>query len=52
MRRHRFHGNNIGCLVSIMGCIVLLALFMPAGIWWFLLGVGLIIGGIWIRRCC
>ncbi len=50
---HRKCGNNyrLGCLVSILGVFVLLALILPVGFWWFVLGAVLIYTGFWLRRC-
>ncbi len=41
-----------GCIAIGMGIFILLALLLPAGFWWFLLGAGLIGIGIWYIRCC
>ncbi len=41
-----------GCTAIGMGIVILLALFLPAGFWWFLLGAALIGLGIWYIRCC
>ncbi len=34
------------------GVFILLSLVLPATFWWFLLGVGLIVVGIHLRRRC
>ena len=38
-------------LEILLGCIILLALVLPATVWWFLLGAGLVGGGLWLLRC-
>lgn len=40
-----------GCGEIIAGCIILMALVLPSGFWWFLLGAGLIGCGLWSVRC-
>ena len=35
-----------------LGVVILLALVLPAGFWWFLCGAALIGFGIWTIRCC
>ena len=39
--------------VLVAGCIliIILALVLPAGFWWFVLGGALIAAGIWLLRC-
>ena len=39
--------------VLVAGCIliIILALVLPAGFWWFALGGALIAAGIWLLRC-
>jgi hypothetical protein len=51
MRRKKCNGNSLGCLAVALGVIILLAMILPAGFWWFVLGVGLIVFGIWLSRC-
>ncbi len=41
-RRCLFGGLAIG-----LGAVILLALVVPPGFWWFLAGILLIAGGIW-----
>lgn len=41
-----------GWLVILRGVVIILALILPAGFWWFALAVALIIGGIWLLRSC
>ena len=33
------------------GVLIILALVLPAGFWWFALAIALICGGIWLLRC-
>ena len=40
-----------GCGEIAAGVVILMALVLPAGFWWFLLGVGLIGLGLWTFRC-
>ena len=44
-------GGKIGCLTVLLGIFLLLALVLPPGFWWFVLGVLLIFVGFWIMRC-
>jgi len=44
--RKRRRGNNIGCYVVLAGIVIILALILPAGFWWFALAVALIVIGI------
>lgn len=41
-----------GCVAICAGVIIMLALILPTDFWWFVLGVGLICGGIWYIRSC
>ena len=41
-----------GCTAIGAGVVILLALILPAGFWWFLFGAALIGLGIWYIRCC
>ena len=36
----------IGGVLLALGCTVILALVLPSGCWWFLLGLGLIGAGV------
>ena len=40
---------GIGCVVA--GVFIILALVLPAGFWWFVLGGALIAAGVWLLRC-
>ena len=46
MCRRRRNGNTLGCLVVLAGVLIILALVLPAGFWWFALAVALIFGGV------
>lgn len=35
MCRRRRNGNTLGCLVVLAGVLIILALVLPAGFWWF-----------------
>ena len=37
---------------DIGGSVIILALILPAGFWWFALAAALIAGGIWLLRSC
>ena len=50
--RRRRRGPAVGWLVILAGIVILLALILPAGFWWFALGAALIIAGIWLLRSC
>ena len=39
----------IACVVT--GVLIILALVLPAGFWWFALGGALIAAGVWLLRC-
>ena len=51
MCRRRGNGNKLGCLVIVAGVLIILALVLPPGFWWFALAIALICGGIWVLRC-
>lgn len=51
-RRRLRRGLAVGWLVILAGVVIILALILPAGFWWFALAVALIIGGIWLLRSC
>ncbi len=48
MRRGWPFGVLIGFLMIVLGVLILFAMLLPAGFWWFLFGVALIAGG----YCC
>ena len=48
MCRRRNNGNKLGCLVILAGVLIILALVLPPGFWWFALAIALICGGIWL----
>jgi len=48
MRGWRSFGGLIGFLMIVLGVLILFAMLLPAGFWWFLFGVALIAGG----YCC
>ena len=41
-----------GCAAIGLGVLILLALILPPGFWWFLGGAALIGFGLWYIRCC
>lgn len=47
--------RRIRCLLGIfcivVGILIILSMILPAGFWWFALGVALIAAGIWCVRC-
>ena len=51
--RRRGRGVNVAAWAAITaGLIVLLSMILPAGFWWFMLGVALITVGLSINRWC
>lgn len=44
------HKKQIGRIVIGLGLLIILALILPGGFWWFTLGAALIALG--IRICC
>lgn len=54
MRKGHHRGTVIGYASIIIGLLILLAMILPPGFWWFALGVGLVAFGLWInsRACC
>ena len=53
MRRGRRNSlPPLGCLVMLAGVLILFALVLPAGFWWFALAVGLIAIGMWLLHRC
>lgn len=52
MRGKRPIGFFISVFLVILGLFIILAMVLPGAVWWFLLGVGLIVIGLcWCRRC-
>jgi uncharacterized membrane protein len=50
--RRRQKGDFLGWFAVLGGVVIILALILPTGFWWFALAVALIAVGIWlIRRC-
>ncbi len=50
MRRGRVNGNLLGLILIAAGATILLAMVLPAGFWWFILGMALIVCGCWLCR--
>lgn len=44
--------NRLGCAAICAGLIIILALILPAKVWWLLLAIALVYLGIWYIRCC
>ncbi len=40
-----------GCAAIGAGLVIILALILPAEVWWFLFAVALIAFGLWYLRC-
>ncbi|MEE0205203.1 MAG: hypothetical protein UEE32_07645 [Oscillospiraceae bacterium] len=51
MRRRRNPRKGIGLIAITAGVVILLAMILPVGFWWFMLAVLLISVGIWYNRC-
>jgi uncharacterized membrane protein HdeD (DUF308 family) len=45
MRRRGPIGGLIGFLLIVLGVLILFALVLPPGFWWFLIGMALICAG-------
>ena len=52
MRRRKNKGNFLGWFAVLGGVVIIFALVLPAGFWWFALAIALIAFGVWIIRCC
>lgn len=54
MRRHRHNATacTVGKLAVAAGVLILLWMILPAGFWWFVFAVALIVLGIKIARSC
>ena len=52
MRCSRKKRNFAGCAAAVLGVIILLALILPAGFWWFAVGTALIVAGLLICVRC
>ena len=50
MRRRNPITNLTGILLITMGALILFARVLPAGFWWFCVGVGLVAAGIVLLR--
>ena len=48
MRRGKPFGGLIGFLMIVVGVLIILAMMLPAGFWWFIFGAALIVCGF----CC
>ena len=51
MRREHNKKNGVGLIAILAGVVILMAMILPVGFWWFLLAVLLIAVGIWYNRC-
>lgn len=45
MRRRRPFEGLFCFLLIVLGVLILFALLLPAGFWWFILGIALIVSG-------
>lgn len=46
------NGRNAGWIAIAAGIIIILALVLPSGFWWFAAAIALIVGGIkFLHRC-
>ena len=52
MHRKKPPYSVLGAAAIAAGIFILLSLVLPVSFWWFLLGVGLIVTGIHLRRKC
>ena len=44
--------KTVGYVVITTGIVIILAMILPVGFWWFALAAALISAGIWIMKCC
>lgn len=44
-------GNLIGIVFIAAGTLIILGMILPKVFWWFLLGLVLIVIGVWFLRC-
>lgn len=52
MRRKASTKQIAGRIAIITGIVIILAMILPVGFWWFALAAALISLGIWIIRSC
>ena len=50
--RAAFKGKVGKVLATVFSVLIILALVLPTGFWWFALGGALIAAGVWLLRCC
>jgi hypothetical protein len=50
MRRRPRGLCALGAVSIVLGTVILLAMLLPSGFWWFVLGAGLIVTGICLLR--
>lgn len=48
MRRGRPFGGAVGFILIVIGVVIVLAMVLPPGFWWFIFGMALIAAGF----CC
>ena len=53
MRRRNPVITVLGVVMVAVGALILFARVLPAGFWWFCVGAGLVLGGLFLltRRC-
>lgn len=52
MRRRKNPYALAAAAATGAGALILFSLVLPSSFWWFLLGVGLIVLGVYLRRRC
>ena len=52
MRKRHSGGGLVGLVMLLVGIIIIMALILPTGFWWFILGAVLIALGILFFRNC
>lgn len=52
MRRRKNRCGFFGWFAVLGGIVIIFALVLPVGFWWFALAIALIAFGIWLIRCC
>ncbi len=50
--RRKHCGSLLGNICIAAGVMIVLALILPSGFWWLLVGAGLICFGIYLDRRC
>lgn len=52
MRSKRPLPKQVGRVLVTAGVLIVSYLVLPSGFWWFLVGVAMIVAGVWWSRRC